>query len=147
MRVTAATSEWLVDVHGRVLQHAGAESALPTLADPVAEDLEPGDRVSSRAVRAALKAFGSMSVGLRSRVRTAIATGEREISFELAGEVLVNYGAAERVRDKNEVLAALIERVEAGERDVSYIDVRVPSSPAIAPHPPGVTEAPDDGAG
>jgi cell division septal protein FtsQ len=55
------------------------------------------------------------------------------ITFSLREGTSVRYGAAEQIRDKNEVLQVLLRRLDDEGRTAAYIDVRVPTSPAVAP--------------
>ena len=47
----------------------------------------------------------------------------------------VRFGAAESLRAKNEVLVALLAQMRGEGRTAGYIDVRVPTSPAISAEP------------
>ncbi|MDQ3941279.1 MAG: hypothetical protein M3238_08015, partial [Actinomycetota bacterium] len=55
------------------------------------------------------------------------------ITFALDDQTVVRYGAPERVRAKNAVLVALLARLRAEGRAGSYVDVRVPTNPAVGP--------------
>ena len=136
MLLRTAAGSWTVDKSGYVLQPGAVSASLPVVATTSVGDLEPGDRVSSAPVRAALKGFAAMPRRLARRVEAAFAPAAERLSYALEGDVLVRYGGPERSRDKNEVLAALLERLDDGAEEVGYIDVRVPSSPAIATSPP-----------
>ena len=136
MVLRTSTGDWTLDGRGTVLQRGAASARLPLLAAVSLEVLSPGERVRSSAVRSALSGFAAMPRDLARRVRAAFAPSPDRISYSLAGDILVRYGSAERRGDKNEVLAALLERLGRRSAGVGYIDVRVPSSPAIAESPP-----------
>jgi hypothetical protein len=51
----------------------------------------------------------------------------------LDDQTIVRYGRPENLRGKNSVLLSLLARVTAEGRHVAYIDVRVPTNPALGP--------------
>jgi cell division septal protein FtsQ len=79
---------------------------------------------------------------LRSEVVAIFAPSAERISFSLADRTLIRYGSAHMLTAKARVLAALLQRLRQEGTAAAYIDVRVPSSPAIAPAAPSVTPSP-----
>lgn len=132
MVLTSESGSWTLDGSGRILEVGGEGSGLPVLAGSELGDLRPGETISTLSVRAAVRALGSMPAELREKVKAAFAPTSERISFTLEGGLLVRYGAAEELRDKHEVVIALLERVKEEQTPVTYIDVRVPSNPALA---------------
>ena len=141
--VALGAARWTVDRKGNVLSSGGPKS-LPVIAGTALDGIKPGTRLDSPEVRSALVAYASMRSKLAKRVEAIFAPTTERITMTLDG-MQVRYGAAERLRAKNAVLRALLGRIGADAASVSYIDVRVPTSPAvgglpveaIAPIPPG----------
>ena len=67
------------------------------------------------------------------------------ISFSLQSGTVIRFGAAEQLAAKNEVLKALFDDLGSDGGGAAYIDVRVPTSPAVsgpaASPSPGVSPA------
>ncbi|MDQ3963048.1 MAG: FtsQ-type POTRA domain-containing protein [Actinomycetota bacterium] len=149
MVLSIGAARWTIDVRGRVLAVGESETArdrgtLPVLSGAETGDVEVGGSVSAPELVDALKAYRSLDRSLRRRVVGIVAPSLERITFSLADGTLIRFGAAERLRAKNEVLSALLEEVAREGRAIAYIDVRVPTSPAIAPAsgaPPSSPEA------
>ncbi|MDQ4095477.1 MAG: FtsQ-type POTRA domain-containing protein [Actinomycetota bacterium] len=140
--LTTDDGSWLVDEEGRVLAPAGETGELPTIAAAEVGALEPGATVQQPSLRAALRAVGSMPQELKDLVDAGFAPTEERITFALTSGTVVRYGAAEQLSDKNEVVLALLKRFGRGSADLSYIDVRVPTNPAVA-HKDASAEEPE----
>jgi cell division protein FtsQ len=133
---------WLLGLRGHVLAR-GRRAALPVLADSGLGRLRPGTRVEAPEVAAALGALRALPPRLRSRVEAVFAPTRERITLSLSptrpgptrSRVLVRFGAAEFLRAKASVLRALLRRMAAEAISASYVDVRVPSSPALGPAP------------
>ncbi len=130
--VSLGAARWTVDVRGRVLQAGAARAGLPVLAGPEIGDIEPGADLRAPEVRDALRAFRSLPTPLERRVEAIFAPTLERISFSLEGSMLVRYGPAERLPAKNKVLKAVLEKLRAEGRSAGYIDVRVPTNPAVS---------------
>lgn len=137
---------WTIDRAGRVLAPADDDGRLPVLTGVVAR-VAPGERVEGAAAQHALEVWRVLPRPLRRNVRAVVAPSVERITLLLADETQVRYGAAERLRAKNEVLAALLARLRAEGRRVTYVDVRVPTSPAVADAAPAGGAPGDAGAG
>ena len=129
-------ARWTLDESGRVLAVGEAAEGLPVLAGASVSDLEPGRQLESPQVLDALKAYGSMPPALLTDVEAIFAPTIERLTFSFANGVLVRYGAAERLNSKHQVLAALFHRLETEGWNASYIDIRVPTSPAVSPAAP-----------
>jgi cell division protein FtsQ len=139
---------WLAGPRGHVLAR-GHRDALPLLADTDLGRLRPGTRVEAAEVSAALAVLRALPARLRSRVEAVFAPTRERITLSLLStpptpgpapgpapvRVLVRVGAAEALRAKASVLRALLRRMAAEQISASYVDVRVPSSPALGPVP------------
>lgn len=142
MILSIGAARWTIDVRGRVLavgEHCERERAcvsgsdLPVITGAETGDVALGATVSAPELVDALKAYRSLDRKLRARVVGIVAPSLERISFSLSDGMLIRFGAAERLRAKNEVLSALLEEIAREHRTVAYIDVRVPTSPAVAP--------------
>jgi cell division protein FtsQ len=143
MVVSLGMTRWTVDSRGRVLVRGAVRKGLPIVGGVDVDSPQPGQLVESDEVLAALKAYRSLPGQLRSRIRGVFAPTVERLSFSLEGGTLIRYGAAERLRAKNQVLIAVMQRLRAQDRSVAYIDVRVPTNPAVGEAPvPVVVTAP-----
>jgi cell division protein FtsQ len=131
--LSLGAAKWTIDARGNVLATGEAVDDLPVLAGVEVGDIEPGLRLMTDESRAALLAFRSLPKSLRTRVVGVFAPTVERITFSLREGTSVRYGAAEQIRDKNEVLQVLLRRLDDEGRTAAYIDVRVPTSPAVAP--------------
>lgn len=134
MALSVGAARWTVDGAGRVLT-PGQVGDLPILAGAEAGAVEEGERLEAPGLRGALRALASMPRRLRERVVAAFAPSAERISFSLDGGTLIRYGSAEQLVAKGAVAAAILERVAATDAPVSYVDVRVPASPAAGGAP------------
>jgi cell division protein FtsQ len=135
--VTSDAGRWLVGPRGHVLARARG-TALPVLADSGLGRLRPGRRLEVPEVVAALDVLRALPAHLRERVEAVFAPSQERITLSLGPTrpgVLVRVGAAESLRAKAAVLGALLRRMTAEGMTASYVDVRVPSSPALGPAP------------
>jgi cell division protein FtsQ len=135
MVVSLGSGRWTVDARGRILVKGAARKRLPIIGGVDVDKPRPGNLVGSDEVLAALKAYRSLPKGLRGRIRGVFAPTVERLSFSLEGGTLIRYGAAERLKPKNQVLLALMQRLRAQGRSVAYIDVRVPTNPAVGEKP------------
>ena len=140
MVVSLGAARWTIDAAGRVLDTGVAVRNLPVLGGAETGDIQIGARLTTPEILDALRAFRSMSPRLRAKIVSVFAPSFERISFLLADGTLIRFGAAERLGAKNRVLEALLLRLKQQGRVAAYIDVRVPTSPAVAPR--GMTTAP-----
>ena len=140
--------QWTLDRMGNVLTEGAATGGLPALAGVDPEGVSAGSRIADPAIRDALAAWRSLSNKIRTQVAAVLAPTPERITFSFTDGTQVRYGAARSMRAKNQVLSALLAELRAEGGAASYIDVRVPTNPAIsaaAPAPtatPAVTPAP-----
>lgn len=127
------SERWTLDHFGNVLVEGAATSKLPVLAAASVTGPEPGVRLQEREIQAALEAWRSLSKKVRKRVVALLAPTPERITLSLADGTQIRFGAAEALAAKNEVLEVLLAQIDTAEESVAYIDVRVPSSPALAP--------------
>jgi cell division protein FtsQ len=132
MVLSLPDAQWRIDAHGRVLGVAHSTHGNPVLAGTGGTGLEPGAQVRDPGASDALRVWRELPAPLRSSVEAAFAPTPERITLFLRAGVQVRYGAAERMAAKNRVLGVLLRRTAAQGRAVGYIDVRVPTSPAVA---------------
>jgi cell division protein FtsQ len=136
MVLSLGAARWTIDARGRVLATDEAAEGLPVLAGVEVGDIEPGLRLKTDEARAGLLTFRSLPRSLRADVVAIFAPTTERISLSLASGTTVRYGAAEQLADKNAVLAQLLQRLAEEGATPAYIDVRVPTSPAVSAAPP-----------
>ncbi len=139
--LSLAGSRWLIDATGAVLD-SGSTRGLPVLAGVEVGGVSPGDELKTEEALDALSAFRSLSGPLQDKVAGMFAPTRERITLSLDDGTVIRYGAAERLVAKNRVLGALLERFREEGRSVGYIDVRVPTNPAVAPAAPEGQEPP-----
>ena len=138
--LSLSTARWTIDAHGHVLATGQSEPGLPVVGGVEVGEIETGTRLTAAVMDEVLAAWRSLPKKLASEVQAVFAPSLERISFTLVDGTQVRYGAAERLAAKNEVLVALRKRLAEEGRLTSYIDVRVPTSPAVGPPPPELTE-------
>lgn len=145
-RVVLATAyeRWLLDARGHALARAtGDADHLPVLAAAAVAEVSEGVRVGEPEVRDALTALRSLSPRIRRQVAAVLAPSSERITFSLHDGTQVRFGAAESLDAKNEVLQVLLADLRQEGRTGGYIDIRVPTSPAVsAAAPPGAQVTP-----
>lgn len=124
---------WTLDAGGHVLAAGVVGKGLPVLAGVEEDEVEPGADLDSVEATGALTAWNSLQDSLRERVGAIFAPTLERISFSLVDGTVIRYGAPESMPEKNEVLRAILARLESEGRTVEYIDVRVPTHPALGP--------------
>lgn len=135
--LSIGAARWTLDARGHVLAPGTVAKNLPVLAGVEVAGIEPGIKLQTEEAMDALRAWRSLPRSLRAKVTGVFAPTLERISFTLANGVIVRYGAAERMEAKNEVLGSVLARLQSQGRAVAYIDVRVPTSPAVLPAVPG----------
>ena len=133
MVVALGAARWTIDARGFVLDSGAVNAKLPILGGAETGDIEIGAQLTTPEIQHALKAFRSMSKKLRAKIIAVVAPSFERISFSLADGTLIRFGAAEKLTAKNQVLNALLAKLAQQNKSAAYIDVRVPTSPAVAP--------------
>jgi cell division protein FtsQ len=138
LAVSLGAARWTIDARGHVLAAGQSEPGLPVIGDVEVGTIKPGVKLDTPVVRDVLATWRSLPRSLAADVEAIFAPTLERISFTLVDGTQIRYGAAERLDAKNEVLRALRKRLAEEGRTTTYIDVRVPTSPAIGPPPPDV---------
>lgn len=133
MVVSLGAARWTIDARGNVLDSGVVSDDLPILGGAETGDIEIGGQLSTPEIQHALRAFRSLSGKLQDDIVAVVAPTFERISFSLADGTLIRFGAAERLGAKNQVLNALLTNLRQSQKSAAYIDVRVPTSPAVAP--------------
>lgn len=133
MILSVGNERWTLDAFGNVLAEGASNAGLPVLAASSVTSPEPGARLEAAEIQAALEAWRSLSKKVRSRVAAVLAPTPERITLSLDDGTQVRYGAAEALDAKDEVLRVLLAQLHAEGESATYIDVRVPSSPALSP--------------
>ncbi|MDQ3953701.1 MAG: FtsQ-type POTRA domain-containing protein [Actinomycetota bacterium] len=139
--VSLGLARWTIDARGHVLATGTSEPGLPVVGGVEIDRIKPGVKLHEPVMREVLAAWRSLPKRLAADVQAVFATSLERISFTLVDGTQVRYGAAERLDAKNEVVLALRKQLAEEGRATSYIDVRVPTSPAVGPPPPEVAPA------
>lgn len=132
MALALGAANWIVDAKGRVLA-AGKDEGLPMLAGADVEGIEIGMNIKADQLIGGLRIYRSLSPDVRKKVAAIFAPTPDRITLALADGSQVRYGSAELLRAKSSVLTSLLRRLERDGTAASYIDLRVPTSPAVSP--------------
>jgi cell division protein FtsQ len=133
--VTVAAGTWTIDGSGHVLEEGAVSKGLPTLTGAVLTAPEPGERLDAPEVVAGLAVWRSLPKKVSEDVASVVAASRERIALILKDGTMVRYGGAEHLQAKNEVLTVLLRRLDAEGREATYIDISVPTSPAVGPAP------------
>lgn len=133
MILSLGAARWTIDASGHVLTSGEATTGLPIIAGAELEEIEPGKTLDSPEITGAISAWLSLPDDLRARVKAIFAPAVERITLSLSDGTLIRYGAPEDIAAKNEVLVTILERLKAEGTTVEYIDVRVPTHPALGP--------------
>lgn len=132
-----ADERWLLDGRGNVLERGTKSfSELPVMVAAGVTAPAPGAHIRSEEVQDALAVLRSLSRPTRREVAAVLAPSSERITLSLRDGTQIRFGAAGSLRAKNEVLDTLFEQMKREGRAAAYIDVRVPTSPAISNQPP-----------
>lgn len=137
--LSLGAARWTVDADGHVLASGAVGKKLPVLAGVEVGTVAPGGKLQTEEARAALEVMRTLPRAVRRQVAGIFAPTIERITLSLRTGTAIRYGAAEDMGAKNEVLKALLARLESEGRRAAYIDVRVPTSPAVSdgePQPP-----------
>ncbi|MGH2786732.1 MAG: cell division protein FtsQ/DivIB, partial [Actinomycetota bacterium] len=129
--LSCQTGEWTLDKEGRVLATGAARRDLPVLAGVGVEAVRPGMFLRTREAKAALRVYAHLPRPVRREVVAIFAPTLERITLLLRDHMLVRYGAPENLAAKNNLVGVLRARLRARGAAATYIDVRVPSTPAI----------------
>ena len=135
MVLSLGAARWTIDATGRVLESGSAAKALPVLAGVQVGTIEPGLTLQTSEAIDALTAYRSLPPPIKRRVVGVFAPTIERITFSLDDETQIRYGAAEDIAAKNDVLRALLRKLDAEGLTPGYIDVRVPARPAVSDAP------------
>lgn len=133
--LSAEGERWTLDRVGNVLAGGEAADGLPVVAGMNLDEVRPGIKLRQREVRDALAAWRSLAPRIRREVAAVLAPSPERITLSLVDGTQVRFGAARELRAKNEVLSALLGELRAEGTASSYIDVRVPTNPAVSTPP------------
>ncbi len=123
---------WTIDAQGHVLS-AQNDDDLPVISGWGDAGLEVGDVIDGPEGTGALKVWRALDGGLRQSVIAVVAPTPERISLTLEDSTVVRLGSATRLDAKQKVLRAVSRRLSQEGRTAAYIDVRVPTSPAVSP--------------
>lgn len=132
MVLAATGARWTIDGTGRVLARGELVKGLPVLAGPRLDGIEAGERLAGSEVGEALKVFRALPSDLSSRTVAVFAPDPERISLSLKGGVIVRFGGSDHLKSKTSVLRTLLRELAQQQRLVAYVDVRVPTNPAVS---------------
>lgn len=132
MALSLGAAHWIVDESGRVLE-SGKQGELPVLAGADVSGIKVGMDIEADQLVGGLRVYRSLSSDVQSKVAAIFAPTPERITLALEDGSQVRFGAAELLAAKSSVLRSLLQRLERDGTAASYIDLRVPTSPAVSP--------------
>jgi cell division protein FtsQ len=141
MILSLGAARWTLDARGRVLSSGVEGKDLPVLAGIATGDVVAGGSIDTPEASDALAAWRGLPTSLKRQVVGIFAPTVERLTISLEDGTLVRYGAAEALDAKNEVLRSLLAQLDAEGREASYIDVRVPTNPAVSALAPAAAAA------
>jgi cell division protein FtsQ len=132
LMVTRGAKAWTLDAEGRVLAVGRPAREVPVLTGVTASGLRPGRQVDSPAILGALATWRALPPRLERRVEAMFAPTVERTALSLRSGTAVRIGAPEDLAAKSAVLLALLRRLDTEGRTPAYIDVRVPTNPAVS---------------
>lgn len=126
---------FVADSTGYLIEASGLDR-FPELPRVFCGDVPPpsiSDRPKEPEVRECLEVVASMPPDMRSTLLLGNPFDGRGQVFKTRLGFDIVYGRAADLSEKNEVLEAITTDVRENVRSISYVDVRVPDSPVIAP--------------
>lgn len=142
--LSLGAARWTLDRSGHVLDSGEVRPGLPVLAGVEVGEVEPGVRLMTPESLAALKVFRALQGPLRKKIAGIFAPTTERITVSLADGTVIRIGSAEKLKAKSKVLKALLARLAQRGITTAYVDVRVPTNPAISSDAPQVGEAGGD---
>jgi cell division protein FtsQ len=147
--LSLGAARWTLDEDGNVLASGTRGKNLPVLAGVEVGNVAPGGRLQTDEALAALEVMRALPRVIRRQVAGVFAPTTERSTLSLSSGTAIRYGAPEDMGAKNEVLKALLARLDGEGRRAAYIDVRVPTSPAVSDRQPdaGAASGEDEGSG
>ncbi|MGI8774320.1 MAG: cell division protein FtsQ/DivIB [Actinomycetota bacterium] len=142
--LSLGAARWTLDEAGNVLSGGVRDKKLPVLAGVEVGNISPGGTLKTEEARAALEVMRSLPPVVRRKVAGVFAPTTERITLSLRSGTAIRYGAPEGMDAKNEVLKALLARLESEGRRPAYVDVRVPTSPAVSDSSVGQDDGGED---
>jgi len=130
--LSLGAARWTIDDRGHVLASGEAEKGLPALAGIEVSSVEPGVQLRTDESRDALKVYRALPPSIKEKISALFAPTVERITLSLQDGTAVRFGAAEEIPAKVKVLRSLMTRLQAEGKTAAYIDVRVPTSPAVS---------------
>ena len=128
-------SWFLLDGTGFVIAGVSADQ-FPGLPRIHGGDTPPpriAERITDKEIADCVTVMSSMPAGLRKTLTLGNPFDGRGQVFATSMGFNIIYGEAMELREKNEVLEAIISEVHKNNRSIAYVDVRVPGSPVTKP--------------
>lgn len=132
LTVARGDKAFTLDAAGRVLDEGWRRADLPVLSGVTAGGLRTGSQVDSPEILGALAIWRALPPRLSRRVEAMFAPTVERTTLSLRSGTAVRIGAPEELAAKSAVLGALLRRLAATGRTPAYIDVRVPTNPAVS---------------
>lgn len=127
---------FLVDEEGKVLQseRSNVFPGFPVIGGLRSErGVTVGQTVKSPALANALFCLKGLRDVFPTPIVSVSAPSVDELSFQLGSGLIIVYGAAELVKQKNYAIKIILAESDSRGEKLKYIDVRVPSNPAVMP--------------
>lgn len=99
--------------------------------------VELGYKIKNKKMLSLIKIYNSMEPNVKTRIKSASMSGE-DLYFIDEKDIQIVYGDDSDLEEKNLLILQLLDDINKKKTDVYYIDIRIPSKPAIKKVPSSV---------
>lgn len=99
--------------------------------------VELGYKIENKKVLSLVRIYTSMEPDVKKRIKTGSVSGD-DLYFIDEKDIQIVYGDTTDLEEKNLLISQLLKDIDKKKTDVYYIDIRVPSKPAIKKVPTSV---------
>lgn len=127
--LVAINGTYLIDGNGVVLTEGTRD--LMSIVDLTSDPVDPGVRLTVPQLGHVFQILREADPSIRERMTEISARSVDRITLQLKGDVTVLFGAAEKIAAKNFAATTLLRQAAERDRQIEYMDVRVPDRPAV----------------
>lgn len=127
--VVAINGTYLIDARGFVLDEGRRE--VLSIVDLTSDPIDPGTRITLPQIDDVIQIMRAIDPAIREEVKEVSARSVDRITLHLKSDIRVLFGAAEDISEKSFAAEALLRRAQEEGKSIEYMDIRVPSRPAV----------------
>lgn len=127
--VVAINGTYLIDARGFVLDEGRRE--VLSIVDLTSDPIDQGTRITLPQIDHVFRIMREIDPAIRAEVKEVSARSVDRITLHLKTDIRVLFGAAEDISEKSFAVAALLRRAREEAKSIEYMDIRVPTRPAV----------------